>query len=329
MTTSICLGRASLDAASLVRDHPPRFKHPNKRLVYERVMTAGPPRGTITYSRWAEPPWPAALPDAEPRVTVREDVFGYEPPAEGVTAWYLNFAHTLLFVAYGGPLLAQDELQVLEHPALGSIREALAGTADPGLRPVTREDGRATPVLLAGVERRCALATDVDLDAGRPLGLYGNRFAKASADTVLRSLRVLAPPTRSNILAMEAPPGGAGPYTRGDIERALLTAYAGFAAARAESQAMSPASTVAVHTGHWGTGAYGGDRVLMAAVQLLAARMAGVDELVFHTVSPEGTPPVREALGHVAALGQSGRDVPSIVDALDAMGFAWGSGDGN
>ena len=45
------------------------------------------------------------------------------------------------------------------------------------------------------------------------------------------------------------------------VEEVFATAYTGFRAARAESGA---GFEVVVHTGHWGTGAYGGDRVLMA-----------------------------------------------------------------
>lgn len=329
MTTSTCLGRVTFDAATLMRERLPRFTPANKRLVFERAMAPGEARGAITLSRWNEPALPLQMPDASPRVTVREDVFGYEPERDGAVAWYLNFSHTLLFVAYGGPLLAQDELQVLEHPALGSVREALISTSEPGLRPVTREDRRATPVLIAGVERRCALATDVDLEAGRPLGLYGNRFVRASADTVLRSLRVIDPPTRSNIVAIEAPPGGVGRYARADIEGALLTAHAGFAALRAETRAMAPALTAVLHTGHWGTGAYGGDRVMMAMVQLLAARMAGLEDVVFHTVTREGTPPVREALARIERIASTTREVTAVVDAIEAMAFVWGSSDGN
>jgi hypothetical protein len=62
---------------------------------------------------------------------------------------------------------------------------------------------------------------------------------------------------------------------------------------------------VIIHTGNWGTGlrhspvplslslvnthslcragAYGGNKVLMALLQVLAARLAGVDKLVYHT----------------------------------------------
>ena len=64
--------------------------------------------------------------------------------------WYLNFAHYDLFCAYGGALFAQDEMQVVEHPALASLRHALL---DEGIKPLCVEHGDATP---AGVETVCA-----------------------------------------------------------------------------------------------------------------------------------------------------------------------------
>ena len=49
-------------------------------------------------------------------------LFDYAPNSDDVAHWYPNFAHSCLFVAYSGALLAQDELQVMEHPILGSLR---------------------------------------------------------------------------------------------------------------------------------------------------------------------------------------------------------------
>ena len=232
--------REPFDTAALVAAHPPRFTHKHKQLVHGlSCPPSATPRGTLVYSRWRATPLPAATPAQAPAHEMREDVFGYEPaPAPGarpVVEWYLNFADPRLFVAYGGSLLAQDELQVLEHPALGSLCEHLLASKDPRFQPVTWEDGAPTPVLVRGVERRSALATDPDLIEGRPLGLYGNRFARATADTIRRALTVLDPPTVSNILAMAAPPGGSGPYDEREIREIVVTATTGFRAARIES----------------------------------------------------------------------------------------------
>ena len=77
----------------------------------------------------------------------RADLFHYAPPETPNTlVWHLNFAHHHLFVAYGGGLMAQDELQVAEHPALGSLREALVATS--AVLPLTVERGQPTPITI-------------------------------------------------------------------------------------------------------------------------------------------------------------------------------------
>lgn len=48
-----------------------------------------------------------------------------------------------------------------------------------GLSPHTREDGRGTPFLIRNIERRVRVRTNVDVDQERPLGLYGNMFARS------------------------------------------------------------------------------------------------------------------------------------------------------
>jgi hypothetical protein len=336
MTSSGCgathlLGRSTFDAAALVAAHPPRFTHPLKKLVCDLAAPPGSARGALVVSRWRAMPLPETVPAAAPAHELREDVFAYAPAPPGVFEWTLNFADPQLFVAYGGALLAQDELQVLEHPALGSLAEALRAGTDARLRPVTVEDGGCTPVLVRGVERRCALATDPDPLEGRPLGLYGNRFSRAKPEVVRKALRVLTPPTISNLLAISAPPGGAGRYTEAEIRDILVTATTGFRAARIEAELALAAPSVVVSTGHWGTGAFGGDRVLMAALQAVAARLAGIDRLAYHTVDAGGSEAYREGQRVVARLLPPGATPPvaDVVRALLEMGFAWGVSDGN
>jgi hypothetical protein len=163
---------------------------------------------------------------------------------------------------------------------------------------VTESAGRPTPVLVTGVERRCRVATDQDASAGRPSGLYGNAFARADAETIMRATTRIDPPTITNLIAMAAPVGGVGPYSRASIERILVTAYTGFRAAFLGPHASSVPSSkpsavlspIVIHTGFWGCGAFGGNRSLMAVLQILAAEMAGACRLVFHTGKDEDGP---------------------------------------
>ena len=69
----------------------------------------------------------------------------------------------------------------------------------------------------------------------------------------------------------------------------LTTAYTAFCAARSETEgALGGGGRTVVHTGFWGCGAFGGNRVLMVSLQVVAAVMAGLDGLVLHTVTEAG-----------------------------------------
>jgi hypothetical protein len=212
--SSYVLCRRAFDADKLVKDFPPRLQDRNKKIVYRIACPPGCQHaGQLKFSRWRKMPLPQTLPSGQrqTQLEAREDVFGYEPLPEGSckVEWYLNFADPHLFCAYGGSLFAQDEMQVAEHPALGSLREALAHS---DLKPLTEEDGQPTPVLVQGVERRCAIATDRNLDQGRPVGLYGNNFARANSQAIECATRPIQPPTRTNLIAMAAPSCGQGAY---------------------------------------------------------------------------------------------------------------------
>ena len=308
------------DAATLVAAYPPIWRDRNKQLV---ASLSSPPgakhRGRIRVTRWRAGELPETL-GAPVALEARQDVFGYEPAPAGEVHWHLNFADRRLFIAYGSPLLAQDELQVLEHPALGSVAEAMS--ALPDQTPLTAEDD-PTPILIAGVERRCAFETAPNFDAGRIYGLYGNRFHRATPEQVVDAVDVLDPPTLSNILAIEAPTGYRGRYTAAQIRFVLRTAIAGYAAALAESR-----GDVVIHTGFWGCGAYGGNRELMVALQIIAARAVGIARLVFHTVGEDGMDRYRAGQAVAHALAELER-LDAVVAALVELGFEWGESDGN
>ena len=208
-----CLLRRRYDPATLLAAHPPRLRHSHKQLVFELACPAHAVHaGPIELTRWAAAPLPVALELAATDVVAAPGHYQYETQD---AVWHVNFSDPQLFVAYGSALLAQDELQAAEHPLLGSLREALIAEGQPAL---TVDGAAPTPVLVAGVERRCAIATAPDPASGRPLGLYGNRFAAASRAVVRAALRVLDPPTRSNLIAMAAPYGGHGPYRPEQLE---------------------------------------------------------------------------------------------------------------
>lgn len=321
------IDRIDFEAARLIEEHPPRWHHPNKAAVFRVAsLPEHPFAGLVRYARWPQAPVPPAV-STPSRITVRPGYFDYVPSAaDSVAEWHVNFADSELFVAYGSRLLAQDELQVAEHPILGSLREALLSAGKPA---VTCEPwGGPTPVTVCGVQRRCVIDTAPDPAAGRPRGLYGNAFARASVAEVLAATRPVSPPTVSNILAIAAPSGGSGVYSLSDLQGILDTAYTGFRAVRRENEDLAGSGPRAIlHTGFWGCGAFGGNRHLMTMLQLLAADLAQVD-LVFHAADAAGLALVPEAVGDYARTQAASPEVSRILDEFVSREFPWGESNG-
>lgn len=317
-----CLLRRTWEPGRLLAEHPPILRHPHKELAFALACPRGARhRGPLTVTRWRAARVPGALPAAAPEVIAEAGHFDYAGASEGV--WHVNFADPRLFAAYGSALLAQDELQVVEHPALASVREALLAAGDAAL---TEDAVGPTPFLVAGVERRCAL--DTAPSAQRPLGLYGNRFAAAPARIVRDALRVLDPPTLTNLVAIAAPAGGSGPYWRPQLERILLTAYTGFRAAVLESAREWPGAPVEIRTGFWGCGAFGGNRRAMTLLQVLAARLAGVDRVRFYAFDAAGEADLRGGLADLDAVTRAGGALADVLDRVEDLDYEWGIGDG-
>jgi hypothetical protein len=151
------LERLEFESADLAADSPPVLRDRNKRVIYSICCPEGCVyKGRIHYSRWPALPLPERVDvtGALERVVAREDLYDYKPAwQEGKSLErHVNFADPHLFTAYGTSLFTQDEMQVAEHPILGSLGEAILSQ---GLPALTVEDGSPTPVLVAGAERRC------------------------------------------------------------------------------------------------------------------------------------------------------------------------------
>jgi hypothetical protein len=336
------LQEMELDIAELMPRCPPVWKHAHKRAVHEKVRKeGGEVSGTLRYTRWGGLESLGEVEWRECEVEVQAGFYTYGESNRNT--WHVNFADPRLFVAYGSALLAQDELQVLEHPVLGSLREALLDAELPAL---TRENGRSTPVLVMGVPRQCAI--DVLGQAGdgarwrwwgrfsggaKARVLYGNAFQQASVEEVLRATTVLRPPTVTNLIAMAAPLGGAGAYTRKQLVDVLETACCGFAAAIMESRRGGEegvSESVRIHTGWWGCGAFGGNKVVMGMLQMLAARIAGVAQLVFHVGAEQERGSFEEARVLLDELMEAHpQDVARVIEGIERRGFRWGVSDGN
>tara|TARA_R110002096_G_scaffold143328_1_gene299093 strand:+ start:52152 stop:53198 length:1047 start_codon:yes stop_codon:yes gene_type:complete len=315
------LAGATFESSKLLSEFPPQIEHAKKRLLFERSL-AGGLSGRVTIERFCAFPLPDRYRPFAPAIEIlaREGHFQYV--SCGVGDWFMNFAHHDLFSGYGHFMLAQDEVQVAEHPVLACIREMMLSRSDL-LRPISAEVRSPTPVLVRGAQRCMELNTRA---------VYGARFARSTEDTIRQSMAVITPPTLTNILAIEAPiSSGNAIYTRGDIQLALDTAYSGFRAVVLNTiSAPEGPEPITVNTGNWGCGAYGGNLQLMVSIQLMAACLAGVSKIIFHC----GENQTADIAKYRTSLAtqfkfRPGVKVQDVLNRLVAAEFPWGKPDGN
>lgn len=125
-----------LNSKDLYEKYPPEFKEKNKQLVFDLLNAPTPyspaSNKSILITRWKPfVPFIESTQSISPQVTFHADVFQYQSDQNNQTIeWHLNFANSDLFAYYGGSLLAQDELQVLECVELAALREYLIRTTN-------------------------------------------------------------------------------------------------------------------------------------------------------------------------------------------------------
>jgi len=318
----------TFDNATLFRDFPNTPYNANKKLVLSIAVPDGYEHsGNLTVSAWQ--PGATLEPIAITTSTVIEEHTGIYPYADTPASrngaeWCVNFADRWLFNYGEGNLLAQDELQIAEHPVSSCLRHAMADSA---IEPLTRDRSKhdaPRPLLIRGILRHVHLDTTT--------GLYGNAFAYAPADDVISACTSIKPPSVSNIIAMDAPAGGDGVYKQETLVDIWTTALTAFFGAVIEAKACNgDGSECTIHTGWWGTGAYGGNRTLMAIMQVIAARAAGVTRLVFHTVDSAGATDFAVAYalpGLDTFLHAKTLDPKAFLQYCDTQSFRWGVSNG-
>ena len=319
------LGEFSWSISDLARSYPPSWRHENKKLIAEKIGDDRATPGTIKASRWGlevQAKMPSVVKQCG-NTQLETGFFQYAPPAadDSTTHWHMNFADPVLFGYGEGPLLAQDELQIVEHPILASIAKAIQA-GEHGQKRLTRQTKNqriatlrtATPVLVQGAPRRCHFDTTA--------GLYGDGFARASKKQIEKAVRIITPPTISNIIALAALPPRNGLYTLDQISEIYETAFIGFRATVLQS------GSVTLHTGHWGCGAFGGNKGLVAALTVLAAGAAGVDMLRYWYGYTTLDKTAVEHGVRVAAL-LDGKELKESLNLLYNAGYHWGDANEN
>lgn len=255
--------------------------------------------------------------------------FDYRSSDEKTKRWYLNFADPILFVASRGGLFAQDEIQTLEHPLLCAVKAYLATTDIKGLESYTKVGNIPTPYLFKNVPYLVEIDTQPIVD-GKKVSIYGNAFSYYEyndPEVLKRAIKVRKNCSFSNIIAMAAPSPKYGCYDKDTI----LEMFASVVSAFEGAKCMSENKAVEIHTGRWGAGAFGGNEELALIVQILGARIAKIDNLVFHAITDKYLVNATIVVNDIAKLyNENKREcVDGIVNYLFDKKYQWGVSDGN
>lgn len=328
------LGKIELENAELMAGSPPKFSSDRKREFYERARKEKEKslNGSITVSRVTPD-----TPELESCIfkkgkTKFKDEAGYfdyaaDKNTEDRYVWWMNFADPKLFGYYGGSMFAQDEIQVFEHPILGSLREYLLDGTEEGMKPwaLTLRNGqpyKPTPYLIEQAPQWQKVDTTPRLPLGGIGMIYGHNFSTAPDEELEAGIKIVDDDIRNNIMACSAIVGS-GQYSYEDIELQFKTLLCAYKAAKDFSSEKG--KRCIVHGGMWGCGAFGGNPELMLFLQICAAGLCGVDELILHAVDDDA---FEDALDMYLDM-EDEMSLDGIIMMLYDKEYYWGLSDGN
>lgn len=329
---SLRLFSLNISASELLNNYPPRFSNIHKRKLYQMTMPLH--KGdfaeiNVVRTKCQIIEGNLILKKNTVLIKHKSGFFNYISEKNDLNkfVWHLNFADENLFVFYGTDRFAQDEIQVLEMPVLACLREFLLSEEEyeklgEAFKPYTNENRETpTPFLIKNIPYWLKVNTKFTSSEGKNISLYGNNFIHASWKEIQEGISLVHEKVFNNIIAISAPTASDGKYSKSEIEYTIKAAICAFE----EAVKMSPEKTqTVIHTGNWGCGVFGGNKELMYLVQIIAASLVCVNELVFHAIDEKILKAAEHKFQKMPEMTFSG-----IVDFLYEQGYFWKIGDGN
>ncbi|MBQ0052615.1 MAG: hypothetical protein KBT11_11230 [Treponema sp.] len=204
-----------------------------------------------------------------------------DPSTEERYVWFMNHADTRLFNSYSGDSLGTDDMQVLQMPLLASIEKFMSENKEV-MEAKTVRDGLATPFLFEGIP----FWISIDYNKLRKDGRIIRSMYNQDEKFLRNGFKVYQADFKANLISIKAPHGGEGEYTEEQIVYIFLGLIVGYSGLVKQTR-IKKASRCALHTGNWGAGNFGGNLELMYLIQMYAASLCGIDEMIFHAVKNE------------------------------------------
>ncbi|KAJ3091080.1 hypothetical protein HK102_001765 [Quaeritorhiza haematococci] len=307
------LAYACFDQKRLTNLYPPKIKCSKKKKIHQKIVTRASlaaledPIHLLRLRGICFTKTVSVTPIEE---VSRTSFYKYEDESTDSTmVWYVSPADRSLFGWYGKEnLFASEEVKAMEFPVVCSLRECMNAMAEnkkcgdgnkrySEILPKTIFEqatsigapnaGQPTPVLIMNAKQLCEIDTRT---------IYGDAFRTASIDHILKCVTPLTDnnrrPRSVNFICMEALQRDrirqlrTGAYNVHQLRSLLRIALTAFAGAVSVTKSMGKEKTV-IHTANWGCGVYKNHKSVIAFIQTLAARIAGVQELIYHHTEAE------------------------------------------
>lgn len=327
------LGTVELECDSLMAAHTPKFTNQRKLKLFNKAKAKKEAslNGDVTVTRCTPDTREmdsTTFSKTEVKIKQNPAFFNYEKDQDTAErkVWWMNYADPKLFGFYANEFFAQDEIQVLEHPILASVREYLIDPGEEHMAPRTMvQSGSeliATPYLIENVPLWMTVNSYPKLPDGMPVRIYGASFTEAPQEAIDEGCKIYEGDVKDNIMAIAAPSFGRGEYSYEDIELILKTLISAFS----QAKDLAPGKKCIVHGGNWGCGAFGGNLELMYFAQMYAASVCEIDELILHAVEDDDA--YDDAEWKYEHLNEE-MSLDSVVNYLVEQEYEWGRSDGN
>lgn len=306
----------------LLSKYPPEYICENKEYCYKKALSVFKNQeGEIKFSRYfcKDIGGKEILELSDVEIISTSSYFDYQSDYSENT-YYMNFADKLLFGYYDASNFAQDEIQTLEMPLLAACSNYIDENKTETLRAYTVEKNQPTPFIFYNVPYW--LHIEISPDRNSPKNIYGRNFRNASKELLDELIKPVEKDISLNIIAARAPAGGNGEYKKSEIEYFLKCSVLAFEAAVRNA---ANSSKVTIHSGNFGTGAFGNSIEMSYLIQLIAAGLAGVKTLYIHAADEE----VLEKIKNMISDLPQELSFEEIVDFLEGLKLTWQTSDFN
>jgi len=186
------------------------------------------------------------------------------------------------------------------------------------------KEGYKKTVVFSSTEDRelfCNLVHAVIITGPKAAQLFKKLDRKNSGSL---SLNELIENNYVNLICVSALQPNHGTYTRDQIVYLFCCAYTAFHSAYLEAS-NAGYHRLAINTGNWGCGAFGGNLELTAIIQILTANAAKIDILRYHPFDENGTNALMVGNEIATRLIKKDFTTDQLIDSLFDMGYTWGT----